>query len=102
MAKRAKINAEDYYVEDDYYQDHNDGYYDEYDEEEAERAAIQAVKKEKKRLEKERKKAKGVQDADIDFVESQVPNLFTREQIKGVLESYKNDKTQAIENLRFK
>lgn len=40
MAKRAKINAEDYYVEDDYYQDHNDGYYDEYDEEEAERAAI--------------------------------------------------------------
>ena len=41
--------------------------------------------------------AKGVQDADIDAVLALFPgNEFTREQIRGTLEHYKNDKDQAI------
>ena len=44
----------------------------------------------------------GVQEADIDAMEAQFPGLFTREQIKGVLESFKDNKEGAIANLRFK
>jgi len=36
--------------------------------------------------------AKGVQESDIDEVDKLFPGFFTREQIKGTLENYKNDK----------
>jgi hypothetical protein len=36
--------------------------------------------------------AKGVQESDIDEIEAKFPGLFTREQLRGTLENYKNDK----------
>jgi len=43
-----------------------------------------------------RAEAKGVQEIDIDALELLFPGDFTREQIKGTLENYKNDKDQAV------
>ena len=80
MARRERYNANDYYVEhDDDYWGGEEPYYDEYDEETAMREAKKQSKKEKKQLEKERKKARGIQDTDIDAVEAQIPGVFTRE-----------------------
>ena len=44
----------------------------------------------------------GVQDEDIDEIESLFDGEFSRQQIKGTLESYKRDKELAIKNLKFK
>ena len=46
--------------------------------------------------------AKGVQECQIDEIESLFNGEFTRQQIKGTLESFKHDKAQTIKNLEFK
>ena len=107
MARRQRISASDYAV-DDY---GGEDYYDqEYDQEE------QAIRESKKLFKQQKKaqkskwrrfrttlsqlvccaEAKGVQETDIDALEALFPGVFTREQIKGTLENYKNDKDQAI------
>ena len=43
-----------------------------------------------------------MQDEDIDEIESLFDGEFSRQQIKGTLESYKRDKELAIKNLKFK
>lgn len=88
MAHRQRINVQDYYDEGGYGDE--DDYYGELDDEER---AIKESKKEMKKAKKQAKskyamvsdfecdciEAKGVQEEDIDAVESQFLGVFTRE-----------------------
>ena len=49
-----------------------------------------AYKAEQRKKEREKKKAAGVKAEDIDAIEKVFAGQFTREQIKGTLEAYKN------------
>jgi hypothetical protein len=50
------------------------------------------------------KKAKGVQESDIDEIIALIKSkdAFTREQIRGTLENFKGDKTETSKQLIFK
>jgi hypothetical protein len=91
--------------------DHGDyGYGDEYgneaygqevdEEEQAIKESIKLAKKQNKAA----KKAKGVQECDIDEMIKKIGSdtAFTRDQIKGTLENFKMDKDQTLKQLKFK
>jgi hypothetical protein len=97
MARRQRnFDANDFYDDEDY----GGEYYLEEDEEEL---AMRESKKTLKQDKKNKKKAKGVQEADIDFMIEQIGDgEFTRDQIRGTLENYSNDKDQAKKQLLLK
>jgi hypothetical protein len=72
-------------------------------QEDDEEIAIRESKKMAKQEKKDKKKAKGVQEEDILYLMHEIgEGEFTREQIKGTLENYKNDKDQAKKQLLYK
>lgn len=69
-----------------------------------EELAIIESKKQLKKDKKMQKKAKGIQESDIDEIVSAIKSkdAFTREQIRGTLENFKGDKTETTNQLIFK
>ena len=101
MARRQKIDVADFNDYDDYGDYGAEAnYYQEDDEELAIKESNKQLKKEKK----DKKKAKGVQDADVDALIELLgaDNPLTRDQVKGTLENYKGDMEQSVEALLFK
>lgn len=69
-----------------------------------EELAIIESKKQLKKDKKMQKKAKGIQESDIDEIVAAIKSkdAFTREQIRGTLENFKGDKTETTNQLIFK